>query len=1018
MLLLGGCGEDEGSTPESNFIAPPVVRDAFEVLSKDEDQTTVSLKDAAIDPQGLPLTLESVVATGQGCEAPSAIDAQALTFTVTNTEPELCFYRYSVKNHPAQASLAKASEANSYVLKSASEGDLLPPLSETTQVGTPITINIAAVTGYTLDSEVVVLGDGGAVVDSAASTIAYTPNAQGVTRLIYTMTNDDETEMMTGTIDVAVSDVGNTAPNVEPIELNTQPGSEEYFNIDETYTIDLSDYVSDADGDDVQLIQVEAWNANVALAAPEDPANLAFTFQTSTLGAHYVTYVVSDHRGGYAVQQVRIEVYDLSSIADWEDIQQGAKLFSAPLTISEALVSGASFSGSHIDSNGATVATFDFEQAQAFCTDKGGLPTSTNLTELSAFEGGPASKGWPVDVAFWANDGGTSALVNLATGSSVTEASPGGQYVTCLNEGGFTVDTDNSDFEAVADGADSAVVAVKLTFDGNPIEGQVMTASSSSMDVVIDSTNGTTNADGLASFVLTSLKAGDIPVEVEYSGETLTQMVTFVADEATADIALITTEDGASYGSTDGNEVQATITDINDNPLVGQGVTFESDASVTITPSGTETSADGTQTAAVVWDGEILTEDTTVDVTARFTPASTGTEMSDTTSVTFVSTMPTICGGEVNDADKANAAGNCLKVATDDADNWFTSTPSQAVMEALKYTQSNAEDNTGDTYAAINAEDDTHGPAGVIFARFRQDGDGVLNPDVGGTGDNGQLHRWCQKLSDINFGGKDYWRRPTAEELSGLYSHAGNLWENLGWPTGNRYWTSTISDVNRYNRIDLSNMDTTSSIPSNAGYGSCVASTSAPVPTPPPICDTDDDKGFCLKVATDVGGHLYSSPPSEAVMQRLGYSKRNHSDNTGRTYGQLSTKKLFHYGEGKFATFRADGEGSIGVRGHTRHYIGEYGQADRWCKDLANMGFAGRKDWHLPYVHDNLESLWENNHGNMYKSLAWPVASAYWTGELGTYSGRYGAYATSLKSARSAVYWVEEDSLFVSCRSE
>ncbi|MBY7711037.1 Ig-like domain-containing protein, partial [Vibrio alginolyticus] len=118
---------------------------------------------------------------------------------------------------------------------------------------------------------------------------------------------------------------------------------------------------------------------------------------------------------------------------------------------------------------------------------------------------------------------------------------------------------------------------------GNPIEGQVMTASSSSMDVVIDSTNGTTNADGLASFVLTSLKAGDIPVEVEYSGETLTQMVTFVADEATADIALITTEDGASYGSTDGNEVQATITDINDNPLVGQGVTFESDASVTIT---------------------------------------------------------------------------------------------------------------------------------------------------------------------------------------------------------------------------------------------------------------------------------------------------------------------------------------------------------------------------------------------------------------------------------------------------
>ncbi|EOV3451073.1 peptidase, partial [Vibrio parahaemolyticus] len=96
----------------------PLAGDAFEVLSKNDGQTTVSLRAAVIDPQGLPLTLESVVATGQGCEAPSTINKQALTFTVDNAKPELCFYRYSVKNHPAQASLAKTSEANSYVLKS------------------------------------------------------------------------------------------------------------------------------------------------------------------------------------------------------------------------------------------------------------------------------------------------------------------------------------------------------------------------------------------------------------------------------------------------------------------------------------------------------------------------------------------------------------------------------------------------------------------------------------------------------------------------------------------------------------------------------------------------------------------------------------------------------------------------------------------------------------------------------------------------------------------------------------
>ncbi|WP_082040420.1 Ig-like domain-containing protein [Vibrio hyugaensis] len=832
LLLLSGCGGEDSPSQASNSIMAPLARDAFEVLSKDGGQTTVSLWDVVIDPQGLPLTLESVVATGQSCEAPTTINAQALTFTVDNAEPELCFYRYSVKNHPAQASLAKVSEANSYVLKSASS--LLPPLSESTQVGTPIIISIAAVAGYTLDSEVVVLGDGGAVADSTASTIAYTPNAQGVTRLVYTMTSDDGMDVMTGTVDVAVSDVGNTAPSVVPVELTTQYGDAGYYNINQSYTIDLSGYVSDADDDDVQLIQVEAWNANVALAAPDEPSNLSFTFQTSTQGAHYVTYVVSDHRGGYGVEQVRVETYDLSSVATWSDIQKGAKLFSAPLTQSEALVSEISFTSSHVDSNGSTVATFSFEQAQSLCESKGHLPSSANLTELVGFEGGPAAKGWPVNIAYWANDGGTPELISLTSGATGTE-STSGHYVTCLNEGGFIIDTEASDFEAVANGAEKATIAVKLTFNGEPVEGQLVEASTSNTNVTFDATTGTTDSGGLTSFALSSLVAEEMPVNITYSGETLAQNVTFIADEATSSLTLSVTKDGATADALDGNEVEVTMVDINTNPLLGRTVAFESDTgdSVTITPAPEGTDAAGKQRASVVWSGGLLTEDAIVNVTAKFTPLSTGTEITDTAAVTFTIVAPAICGSSegvsnVDDTDPTNATGYCLKVATDSDGKWFTSTPSLAVMEVLGYKVDNSDTNSGDTYASTYTESGTYGPSGGEFARFRQDGATATNPSDGGDGTDGQFDRWCQKLNTLEFGGKSNWRRPTRGELEAFYQKYEDegaeygLWSARGWPVYYNYWASTLGGSG-YSSVVLRSGYVGTFSPSSERFASCAS---------------------------------------------------------------------------------------------------------------------------------------------------------------------------------------------------
>ncbi|TNZ88069.1 peptidase, partial [Vibrio parahaemolyticus] len=227
---------------------------------------------------------------------------------------------------------------------------------------------------------------------------------------------------------------------------------------------------------------------------------------------------------------------------------------------------------------------------------------------------------------------------------------------------------------------------------------------------------------------------------------------------------------------------------------------------------------------------------------ARFTPLSTGTEMTDTAEVTFTSGLPTICGGEVDDTDPTNAVGNCLKVATDSAGQWLTSTPSIAVMNALGYAVDDSETNDGATYAATYTESGTYGPVDGVFAKFRQDGATAINPADGGDGSDGQFDRWCQKLNTLEFGGQTTWRRPTWLELMAFYQKYGDegaefgLWSARGWPTDFTYWASTSSNPSSYDSVELLNGFVGHRSPGDDTYASCIAS-----PPSPTICGTGVD---------------------------------------------------------------------------------------------------------------------------------------------------------------------------------
>lgn len=159
-------------------------------------------------------------------------------------------------------------------------------------------------------------------------------------------------------------------------------------------------------------------------------------------------------------------------------------------------------------------------------------------------------------------------------------------------------------------------------------------------------------------------------------------------------------------------------------------------------------------------------------------------------------------GGGINDNNKTNVAGNCLKIreindTNDDKEKWFTSSPSLAVVNELGYTINDGKYNSGDTFARAWIEKrEGYGPAGT-FALFRQDGEMVASRESQSDeepGTNGQFDRWCQKLSTITFANRSNWRRPTLKELSALfeYDNENNLsiYERFGWPAES-YWSAT-----------------------------------------------------------------------------------------------------------------------------------------------------------------------------------------------------------------------------------
>ncbi|HIF9345896.1 TPA: Ig-like domain-containing protein [Photobacterium damselae] len=549
----GGGGDDGGNIPKPiiDDIKAPLVHSRVSQINLFEQDMIVSLKKSVKDPQGLPVSLVSVKALTDGCSDP-IFDQDDLTFDVVKNDLNYCAYQYTVKNHSSNAEYDKTSSSISYVVMSETgQHSILDPLSASTTIGKSLSIDLKNKLGaqipdnFVLQDDVYILGSGTVTTDLANSLIIYNADSVGVTRLMYSLHDEATNETRIGYIDIAVSEVGNSMPVAEDF------AGPENLAVDTTITIDVNNptHISDPDGDSLQLTDVYVYNdeADVDVFSQTDVNNTKFTFSASQPGTYDVTYVIYDHRNGFAIGIVRITVEGPE--LPWKDIilPTDGELYTAPLEKNYADLY-------HIDYQALTpyildnvdydIPKFNYAAAQTSCLRRGMvLPTESQLLKLyrdRTPETVEEKNRWPMIDKFWTSTEGvkfgTRKAFSFTEEVFSDEDTMMPYVVTCVSPGILSAEV-SLDNQYTALDIDSPnhneVTATILGKNGEPLPGVAVYLYSNDKDVLLAKTQEATNSNGKAVFEVRSKTGGAHNVLVSYYSQTLEQKLNFILDKIT-----------------------------------------------------------------------------------------------------------------------------------------------------------------------------------------------------------------------------------------------------------------------------------------------------------------------------------------------------------------------------------------------------------------------------------------------------------------------------------------------------
>lgn len=484
MCFLSACNGGSGNDSSSNSVegsSPETVNiETSPIQSKGLVSEEVAIDVLATNDVNAVMKVTSVRSmSGDSCQVTS-IDEQS--FTASSDEVGECQYEYTVAPQNSELYVGEESSIARVSVSETAADNTLPNLAETTDIDSPVVIDLSQELAGELDTSVFylssdasVLGTGIVDSDVANNMLTFTPSDVGVSRITYSMTDGSVTKL--GTIDVAVSDTQNTPP----VALNYV--REGKLDKGMLVTIDLTDYISDAE-DSVLLDSVRAYNAETAITSASEHT---FTFRSSEPGAHEVAYTINDGRGGYAVGQVYLEVEpDFSLVQDWDDVTIydstiGADItFTAPVSKVLADYTNTAYTNYQAQDGvtgpkGTEVVTMNLEQAQNYCATRNGrLPISREWELLITNQGNLFnSQNWPAGADFWSADmmsettGKNMNATDGATAELLKESGAG--FVTCVLLDSEAVQDFSTQLEySFVNGVRFDISGVITDPDGNP----------------------------------------------------------------------------------------------------------------------------------------------------------------------------------------------------------------------------------------------------------------------------------------------------------------------------------------------------------------------------------------------------------------------------------------------------------------------------------------------------------------------------------------------------------------------
>ncbi|MBY4653726.1 hypothetical protein K6L10_16420 [Vibrio parahaemolyticus] len=340
ILTLAGCGGDSapnnnnsgGSDGGGTEVTPPTIPPSSKSIrvmdfhltfdtNTEIDALNVNFSTFVSSMEGKHLSLTKVepLTKDDQCQV-LKIQSRLIQFAISPKIAKTCSYRYTVTDgetfESAIGRVTTTSKKRESAAREASSTTDLPLVSKSTVVGNSLTFNLAdelsselsKMTNPMFSEAIVAYGTGVPIIDETGS-VTYNAIEAGYSLTYFYILDDNNTSddksddvIYNGTLVIDISGIKNNPPNI-----NTPEDYPKWLQTGSEAVIDVTPYISDLEGDDVQLVHVHAENIDVELTSSYDVNNLSFNVMSNKLGLYTVYYTVYDHEdNGFSSGQLNL----------------------------------------------------------------------------------------------------------------------------------------------------------------------------------------------------------------------------------------------------------------------------------------------------------------------------------------------------------------------------------------------------------------------------------------------------------------------------------------------------------------------------------------------------------------------------------------------------------------------------------------------------------------------------------------------------------------------------------------